>query len=88
MSSGFMLYRCDFDKANPLQNQHWFYHSFENAIEKFQTLFINEIILGYNNPDQYDVYAVKKEQLTKGSCHILFQSDDEIIWIEALSFSD
>ena len=88
MTSGFMLYRCDFEKANPLQNQHWFYHSFERAIERFQTLLIDDVIPNYNNPGQYDVFVVKKEKVIKGSCHILFHSDDEMIWIEAISFSD
>lgn len=88
MSNGFMLYRCDFEKANPLQNQHWFYHSFEKAIEKFQSLLLEDVIPSYTNSTQYDVYVIKKEQMIDGCCRLLFQSDDEMIWIEAINFCD
>lgn len=88
MASGFMLYRCDFDRANPMQNNHWFYLSFEKAIEKFQTLLIEDVIPCYNNPEQYDVFVVKKEQIQTSACYLLFQSDDEMIWIESFSFID
>lgn len=88
MSSGFMLYRCDFEKNNPMYNFHWFYHKFENAMEKFQNILLEQVLSQYKNPSEYDIFPVKKEQMVNGRCQLLFQSDDEIIWLEALHFSD
>jgi hypothetical protein len=88
MSNGFMLYRCDFEKINPIHNQHWFYHSFENAMEKFRSILENDVLPNYNNSSQYDIFNYKKEQMIDGCCRLLFQSDDEMIWLEAIHFSD
>ena len=88
MKSGFMLYRCDFEKSNPMQNQHWFYRSFEKAIEQFQNLLVNDIVHQYKNSTEYEVYPIQKEQMIEGYCHLLFHSDDEMIWIETVSFCD
>ena len=59
-----------------------------DRVERFQTLLLEDVIPNYANSSQYDIFAVKKEQMQKGYCHLLFQSDDEMIWVERIHFSD
>lgn len=83
-----MVYRCDFEKVNPMSNEHWFFRTFEHAIEKFQTLLLDIVLPLYNSPSEYDLFPIPKDKLIPGANYLLFQSDDEMIWLEAIHFSD